>query len=132
MLIEVAILRGEHGALHIERHVSQRDATAGRVAEPADLRRAVGVVDDRRLGAGDLVGVGHRREEDSGRKSSGTEQAEEEQGEEGASDPAPLAARLLSLRPGVPAALGCHGVLLETAFHDHVPHPSHRPRHAAV
>ena len=111
MLIEVAILGCEHRALHIERDVSQSDATSCRVAEATDLRAAIRVVDDRGLGASDLVGVRDRGEDDRGREGPRPEQAEEEESEEGAPDPAALAARLtLGRALGVPAALGCHGV----------------------
>ena len=98
MVVELAILGCEHRALHVEGYVGQRNAATGRITESADLRRAVGVVDDSGLRARDLIGVGDGREEDRGSKRPEPEQADDEQGEEGAPDPAAFATRLLGLR----------------------------------
>ena len=97
VVVELPVLRGEHGALHIEGYVGQRDTAPRGVAEAADLGSAVGVVDDRRLGARDLIGIRDGGEEDRGSERSGTEQAQHQQREESAADPAPLATRLLGL-----------------------------------
>ena len=110
MLIELAVLGSQHGALHVKGYVGEGDTAPSGVTEAADLGGAVGVVDDRGLGAGHFIGIGHRREDDRRRERPRSKQAEEEQREEGAPDPASLAARLTLGRTfRVPAALGCHG-----------------------
>ena len=112
MVIELAILGGEHRALHIEGYVGERDTAPRGVAEAPDLGGAVGVVDDRRLRARDLIGVGHGGEEDRSSEGPGAKEAENEQGEEGAADPAALATRL-PVRSGsaAPPGLGLRRAL---------------------
>ena len=71
MVIELAVLRREHRPLYVQGHIGQGDAATSGVAQTPDLGGAVGVVDDRRLRARDLIGIGHGGQVDGGRERSG-------------------------------------------------------------
>ena len=113
MVVEVTILRREDGTLDVQRDIRQGDGASVGVTEATNLGGPIGVVDDRGLRGGDLVGLRHRSQDDREGKGTGSQQAEGEQSEEDPPEPVLPAGRLSRLgtaaRPGVPTALACHG-----------------------
>ena len=79
VVIERAVLGGEHGMLHLEWDVLERHAGATHAADTADLGLAVGVHDLGGLGDGDVVGLRHGKDVNGDREHPRTEHGQCEQ-----------------------------------------------------
>ena len=95
VLVEVAVLGGEVRLLHRLGHLREGHRLAVDLADPVDLGLAVREVDDRRLGVGDIVGLG-----DVGRRVGDEEADDAEQG-----SPEGGQAEALAPEPGVEPVL---------------------------